>query len=111
MLLVWLAHAAADVQDANVITMECCCSVSCCTASPFNPLLFSDESADVHDADVAAMGLWLERNRPLLLAGGLVVAQGGSWVLMKVGAADRSLGVQRGRHFLAVLHSAVQYNC
>lgn len=30
------------------------------------------------------MGAWLERNRQLLLAGGLVVAQGGSWVLLKV---------------------------
>lgn len=38
----------------------------------------------VHDADVAAMGAWLERNRPLLLAGGMAVAQGGSWGLLKV---------------------------
>lgn len=42
----------------------------------------ADDTAE-HDADVAAMGAWLERNRPLLLAAGFVVAQGGSWVLMK----------------------------
>lgn len=44
----------------------------------------ADDTAE-HDADVAAMGAWLERNRPLLLAAAFVVAQGGSWVLMKVG--------------------------
>ena len=49
----------------------------------------SDASDGAHDADVAEMGAWLERNKPLLLAGGLVVAQGGSWVLMKVCQAIR----------------------
>lgn len=44
----------------------------------------ADGEADVHDADVAAMGAWLEKHKPLLLMGGYVVAQGSSWVLMKV---------------------------
>jgi hypothetical protein len=44
----------------------------------------ADRAADVHDADVAAMGAWLDKHKPLLLAGGYVVAQGSSWVLMKV---------------------------
>lgn len=47
------------------------------------PQRLGGDSAEVQDADIAAMGAWLERHRPLLLAGGFVVAQGASWVLLK----------------------------
>jgi hypothetical protein len=50
----------------------------------------ADGAADVHDADVAAMGAWLEKYKPLLLAGGYIIAQGSSWVLMKVCILSRS---------------------
>lgn len=40
---------------------------------------------DVHaDADVAAVGAWLERHKHLLLSAGLILAQGASWMLLKV---------------------------
>jgi hypothetical protein len=58
-------------------------------------------AVEVQDADVAAMGAWLERHRPLLLAGGFVVAQGGSWVLLKV---RPNLSRARSSH-KAALHS------
>lgn len=48
----------------------------------------ADGAADVHDADVAAMGAWLDKHKPLLLAGGYIGAQGSSWVLMKVCASS-----------------------
>lgn len=62
----WLPHTGDSVQG-------------CCPNCSWFPA-----SAEVQDADVAAMGAWLERHRPLLLAGGFVVTQGGSWVLLKV---------------------------
>lgn len=48
----------------------------------------AEEEHEPQNADVAAFGSFLDRNRPWLLAGAFAVAQGGSWVLMKVRRVD-----------------------